>query len=226
MRFVGREKEVEQLVRALDQGNHIIVRGKFGMGRTSLIRHVAAVLRDRWRFFFADLARTPGEVCAELIGKLWPEERRSDGVRSQRYKSNRSRLVRGELPSHLQYGLVLDNMGELTARNLSLIKYLVSHGRFRLVAIVEDFLGERDLFRLRTHLFPAVLVNLPRLAPRSVRQFLSHCSREYHFGWTDGQIKNMVDMIGGYAWSMNEVVKSEVDRRGRMGHAAGADRRV
>jgi hypothetical protein len=212
MRFVGRKKEVEEIVRALDQGNHVIVRGKFGMGRTSLIRHVATVLRGRWRFVFADLARTPGAVCAELIGALWPEERRSDAVKPQRYKSNRSRLVRGELPSQSQYGLVLDNMGELTVRKLSLIKYLVSHGRFRLVAIVEDFLGDRDLFRLRTHLFPAVLLNLPRLAPRSVQDFLRHCSTEYHFGWTEGQIANMLDMIGGYPRSMNEVVKRELHR--------------
>ena len=224
MRFVGREKEIEEIVRALDQGNHIIVRGKFGMGRTSLIRHVAAVLRGRWRFLFADLARTPGEACAKLIDELWPEERRRDGVRLQRYKSHRARLVRAELPSRLQYGLVLDNMGELTARKLSLIKYLVSHGRFRLVAIVEHFLGEQDLFRLRTHLFPAVLVNLPRLAPRSVRQFLSHCSSEHHFGWTEGQIENMVEMIAGYPWSMNEVVKRELARKGRVGYAVRSDR--
>jgi hypothetical protein len=226
MRFVGREKEVKEIVGALNQGNHIIVRGKFGMGRTSLIRHVAVVLRGRWRFLFADLARTPGDACAKLIGELWPEERRSDAARTQRYKSNRARLVRAELPGPFQYGLVLDNMGELTVRKLSLIKYLVFHGRFRLVAIVEDFLGERDLFRLRTNLFPAVLLNLPRLAPRSVRQFLRHFSTEYHFGWTEGQIANMVDMIGGYPWSMNEVVKRELDRRGRMGYAAGADRRA
>jgi hypothetical protein len=57
-----------------------------------------------------------------------------------------------------------------------------------------------------------------------VRQFLRHFSTEYHFGWTEGQIANMVDMIGGYPWSMNELVKRELDRKVRVGYAARSDR--
>jgi MFS family permease len=55
--------------------------------------------------------------------------------------------------------------------------------------------------------------------PRSVRNFLRHFSTEHHFGWTEGQIANMVDTIRGYPWSMNEVVQRELYRT-RKGSAA------
>ncbi|MCD6485804.1 MAG: ATP-binding protein [Syntrophobacterales bacterium] len=41
MVFVGREKETRQIVRALEKGGNVIITGKFGMGRTKLVRYVA-----------------------------------------------------------------------------------------------------------------------------------------------------------------------------------------
>lgn len=59
MSFVGREKETKKIIKALQQGNNIILTGKFGMGRTRLMRHVATITQGRVAMhicrFFADV---------------------------------------------------------------------------------------------------------------------------------------------------------------------------
>ena len=41
--FVGREKEISQIVKALKRGENVILKGKYGIGRTSLSRHVPEI---------------------------------------------------------------------------------------------------------------------------------------------------------------------------------------
>ena len=68
MCFVGREKEVRKLTKALEGGRHVIVTGPYGIGRTRMIRQIAETGRRERRFVFVDFSKTPGEVCE----KLWP----------------------------------------------------------------------------------------------------------------------------------------------------------
>jgi len=40
MLFYGREKEISWLIRELSRGRHIIITGKYGIGKTNLVRHL------------------------------------------------------------------------------------------------------------------------------------------------------------------------------------------
>lgn len=46
MTFLGRKKEIEQIKEALEGGKNLIVSGKYGMGRTSLIKQVAEGMQN------------------------------------------------------------------------------------------------------------------------------------------------------------------------------------
>jgi len=52
MCFVGREKEVRKLTKALEGGRHVIVTGPYGIGRTRMIRQIAETGRRERRFVF------------------------------------------------------------------------------------------------------------------------------------------------------------------------------
>jgi MoxR-like ATPase len=60
--FVGREKETKLIIKELVRGHNIVIEGKFGIGRTSLVRHVSSVISDQWRFIFVDFSQTPGKM--------------------------------------------------------------------------------------------------------------------------------------------------------------------
>jgi len=71
--FVGRENEIKQIIKALRRGDNVILTGKYGIGRTSLVKHIADTTRDRWRFIFVNFSQTPGRVCGYLIEELLPK---------------------------------------------------------------------------------------------------------------------------------------------------------
>ena len=58
MIFVGRRKETHQITDDLKKGQNIILHGKYGMGRTSLINHIARLMNQRWKFIFVDFGQT------------------------------------------------------------------------------------------------------------------------------------------------------------------------
>jgi replication-associated recombination protein RarA len=64
--FVGREKEAKQIMASLSSGRNVILSGTYGMGRTSLVRHVAQVMKGEREFLFADYSETPARVCRAL----------------------------------------------------------------------------------------------------------------------------------------------------------------
>jgi AAA+ ATPase superfamily predicted ATPase len=73
MYFVNREKEISQIEEAMEEGENVIVAGRYGIGRTSFVRHVAQIMRDQWRFVFVDFSKTPGSVCNYLLAELFPQ---------------------------------------------------------------------------------------------------------------------------------------------------------
>jgi len=48
MIFVGRENEARHIIRELKQGNNVVLCGKYGIGRTSLVKHLATTLLNEW----------------------------------------------------------------------------------------------------------------------------------------------------------------------------------
>ena len=196
MYFVGRDKEIGQMKEALEAGNNIIVLGKYGMGRTSLVKHLAKTTQDRWRFVFVDFSQTPGNVCKHLMAELFPIQ---EFVREHaRYRSSRFRITTLALDDSRKHVLVLDNVSKLSRQSLDLIRYLTWERRFQFVSIVESFLSSNDLFLWRVRMDPSTLITLRRFSAPSVVLFFEQLSREHHLDWTEGQIKDLAEITGGY----------------------------
>ncbi len=221
MHFVGREKEIGQMKGALEQGHNIIVLGKYGMGRTSLVRHVANATRDLWRFVFVDFSKTPGSVCHYLLAELFPA--REFDREHVKYKPSRFRIATFALGDNRKHVLVLDNVSKLSAKKLDLIRYLTWEKRFQFVSIVESFLPSDDLFRLRVWMNPSILVKLHYLNASEVVQFYRQLSREHRLGWTGDRIKNLAEVTGGYPLRMREVALRELGSLGMVKPRAAAD---
>ena len=212
MDFVGREKEIRQIQRALEGGKNVILTGKYGMGRTCLLKKVAQVAGDRWRFVFTDFSRTPGKVCTDLAAELLPAGKGQGRDGNRGYKSDRFRITHLDLKEPRPHVLVLDGIGKLTAPKLDLLRNLAGENRFRLVAIVESFLGGKDLLHLRARLMPSLLIHLSHLSRKSAREFFRRFSKQHHFHWTEEKINSLAEMSGGYPLGMKEVVSRKLAR--------------
>ena len=212
MHFVGREKEIQQIKEALGGAKNVIVLGKYGMGRTSLIKHIADAMKDRWRFVFVDFSETPRMICRHLLAEQTGRQKFKDEYESINYKSTRFRIVHLDLGGRRKQVLVLDNIAKLSFQKADLIRYLAWGKRFQFVAIVESFISKDDFLRLRVRLYPAEIVMLQHLDKRKVYEFYQHLSEQHRFHWTEGHIKNLAEITGGYPLRMREISLRELER--------------
>ncbi len=215
MYFVGRQQELVRIRKDLEHGNNVIVCGKYGIGRTSLLKHLTAITQDRWRFVFADFSQPSSVVCQDLFAQLFLKLRDKRRGEYLPYKATRFQITHLELDDNRQHVLVLDNIAKLSTQKLNLMQYLAWEKRFRLVAITENFLPAKQFQRLRTRLSPASVVTLDHLSIYSARKFFSYYSERYEFGWTAAQINSKAATIGGYPLEMREAVMREIERRRR-----------
>jgi len=77
MYFYGREKEISKIKRALEKRENIVITGKYGIGRTSLIKYLADITSKKWQFIFTDFSKTPSSVCNEILWNISPKWRDS-----------------------------------------------------------------------------------------------------------------------------------------------------
>jgi hypothetical protein len=216
MHFVGREKEIGQVRESLEEGGNVIISGKYGMGRTSLIKHIAEMMQKKWRFLFLDFSETPGKLCQNLVSKLWPEREYSGRNGFSKYKSARFRIVSLDFSDSRRHVLVLDNIAKLSAQKIDFIRYLAWEKRFQFVAIVEGFISKEDFLRLRVRLYPAEIIMLQHLDKRKVYEFYQHLSEQHRFHWTEGHIKNLAEITGGYPLRMTEVALRQLRAMGNV----------
>jgi len=215
--FVGREKETRQIIKALKRGDNVILKGKYGIGRTSLCRHVAEIGRDRWNFISLDFSQTPAKVCSHLASNLLPKT----NVKAMGYRQNRFRIANLGFDGQRQPVLVLDDIGKLTPPKMDLIRYLAMARRFRFVAVVENFLKADKLSLLRGWLHPALLLNIAYLGEQPTREFFRHFSEKYHIRWIEEEINNLAEMSGGYPLGMKEIVTRRLAREESREFPAG-----
>jgi hypothetical protein len=215
--FVGREMETRQIIKALKRGDNIILKGKYGIGRTSLCRHVAEIGRDRWNFISLDFSQPPAKVCNLLASNLLPK----NNGKAMGYRHNRFRIANLDFDSQRQPAFVLDDIGKLSPQKVELIRYLAMAKRFRFVAVVENFLKADKLSLLRGWLHPALLLNIAYLGERPTREFFRHYSRKHHFFWTEEEISSLAEMSGGYPLGMKEVVTRRLGRQEAQEFPAG-----
>jgi AAA+ ATPase superfamily predicted ATPase len=217
MHFVGREKEINQIRETLEGGKNIIISGKYGMGRTSLIRHIANKMKDQSRFIFVDFSETPRMICRHLLTELIGRQKFKDKYESMNYKSSRFRIVHLDLGVGRKQVLVLDNIAKLSFQKADLIRYLAWEKRFQFVAIVESFISKDEFLRLRVRLYPAEIIMFQHLDKRKVYEFYQHLSEQHGLHWTEGHIKNLAEITGGYPLRMKEIALRQLAERQQDG---------
>lgn len=207
MIFAGREKEKTKIIKELQRGRNIILTGKYGIGRTCLIHHVASLLPSPWRFIFVSFNQTPGQTSKTLMKELGMRRTFSKTGIPMGYKSRRYRIAGMAVRKGLKIVIVLDDIARLTTAKKVFLRHLILEQHFQFIAIVEHFLPEKDLFDLKTQLFPATHVTLGYLDNADVEHILQNHSRRYRLEWDDRQVRQLAALSGGYPLGITEMLK-------------------
>ena len=209
--FVGRDKETKRILNALDRGRNVILDGQYGIGRTSLIRHVAKLGGDRRQFVFGDLSDTAGKACKEIYARLGLDKKR------KRFKGQRYRIA-NRYPETQKGRLVvvLDNIGKLTRQKLNFVRFLVLEGNAQIIAIIESFLTEKERFLLKSTMIPAECMTLRRLDRESTYEIFYSFSQTRRPSWSEEHIELLTQLCRGYPLSIAEKIASD-----RKNHAEG-----
>jgi hypothetical protein len=215
--YIGRERETKKIIKLLDEGFNVILKGRFGIGRSSLARHVARVTGDRWGFVFVDFSETPGKVCKRILKSFRSMQTRYKRETVKKYRSNRSLLARMDRRDGKKNVLVLDNIEKITKQRLNMLTFINAERRYQFIAIAEDFLAEKDLFLLRSNLLPAELVMIGYMKIDDTLKVFRHFSSKHNLGWNEDQIHSFAELSGGYPLGMKEIM-DRVLKRGRKAH--------
>ncbi len=206
--FVGRQQEAERIRGELRAGRNLVLTGRFGIGRTALLRHLAREMKTECRFIFLDGSLTAARLCEQLHLALFPGVPcREPGAR-QLWKTLRNRIGRSPVRERQALVLVLDDLGRLTRQRLDFLRWLSGLDRFRIIAVAELFLPEEDLIHLRTALHSAPLVPLEPLSPGKARLFFESWARHQGLAWGYEEVHGLVLATHGYPLGMAEAVKT------------------
>ncbi len=212
--FVGREEEISRISTTLAAGTNVVLTGKFGIGRTSLVRRVAAETNGRWHFIFGDFSCPPAVVCRQVASQILRPLRTWRRLEEPPYRQNRRQLLEAARKATPPFVLVLDNVRRMTVARWDLVRFLSREARLRIVIIVESFLPESDVARLRTNLYPSIRVQLGRLPARESHEFFERVSRRNGLGWSGDRIRALAARGGGFPLAMAEAA-AEAATRGR-----------
>jgi hypothetical protein len=210
--FVGRSAEIASLQRELDAGRNVVIIGKYGVGRTSLVREVARRLARR-RFLFADFGRPPAEMCRAILEDLLEDRPRRRGTVPMGYRSALRLVAEKALGQRQQPVIVLDNVARLTPAKCDFLRRLTRSDRLRFIAIAEAFLSPADLSRLRVLLFPNALLTLDPLGTGESEEFFWSASREHGLEFAASRVRLLARVKHGYPLGMAETVARELRRR-------------
>lgn len=209
MLFVGRESEATHITRKLHRGNNVVLGGKYGIGRTSLINEIASLLKDEWQFVFVDFSETPAKMSKMLMKALGLTMRFKQTGKKMGYKSMRYRIACSDSPKRKKTVIVFDNIAKLTPQKIIFLRHLILERHFQFIAIVENFLPKNDLFSLEAQLLPATTIYLSNLKANAVLNFLRSYSDKYHLNWSDAYIHSLAALTGGYPLGMIEMIRNK-----------------
>lgn len=188
-----------------------MVSGKYGVGKTALIKHVAERNAEKWRFLFADFSQAPGKICHDLLAKL-PHKKKKGRAKYMAYKQSRSLLINLAAKDSRPYVLVLDNLGKLSPQKMNLIRYLVFEKQFLFIIITERFLDPDDFTGLRACLYPCLRIDLQNLGEKKATEFLRHFAEKHAFGWNPAHIRMLVTATKGYPLGLKDFVTQELKK--------------
>jgi hypothetical protein len=239
--FVDRERETERLFTAFEAGRNAVLSGKFGSGRTALLRHLGELAPDRFRVCFADFGSTPATVCRSLATTLLPDRRRSrspgsreapwgrpqrsGGRRRPRYAELVTALAGASWPSPPLTVVVLDDLSKLTAAKLELLGRLAVNRSARWVVVVEPFLPRQALIRLTARLHPTERLHVDRLSASAARRYFRLIAEEAGLPWGEEQVEVLARSSGGYPLAMRQIAERKARRRPPSGPPASDARR-
>ena len=209
--FVGREREVAYLRAELAAGRSVVLTGPYGIGRTSLVRHVAAAMAREWTFVILDFDRPPGELWRELFAVLFPRAVRRQRSEARPVKRTRFRVLSRPAEDRRRHVVVLDNVARLTTPRLDLVRRL--RERHQIVAIAEDFLPEAARALLCEALWARAPLRLAHLGPAAALAFFEECSRCLGFGWGEGEIRGLARATHGFPLGMRQALEAARRRR-------------
>lgn len=210
MIFVGRESETKLIIKELLRGHNIVIEGKFGIGRTSLVKHVSSLILDEWRFIFVDFSQTPGIMSEKLMKELHIPKMNKLTGKHFGYKSRRYRIANMALPKGKKTVIVFDNIAKITPQKTIFLRHLLLEKHFQFIAIAEHFLPEHDLLFLKAQLLPATTVSLHNLQEEDIMNYLRYLSNRHHWNWPEVQIINVASLVGGYPLGMTEMMKKKI----------------
>ncbi|HUJ15676.1 MAG TPA: hypothetical protein VL284_17950 [Thermoanaerobaculia bacterium] len=188
MFFVGRHQEIATIEAAIAAGRNVIVRGKFGIGRTALVREVAGRNASRCKFVFTEFSA--------------PKLERAIAANRRRHKTI----------------LVLDDIRRMTHPKRELLRKLRASPSLLFIAILERFVSADDLMRFRVALDPAVVVTLDYLDDESSIRFFSHHARRLGLPWTETDIEMLAHAMHGYPGEMTQLIQREQRKRRAAAH--------
>lgn len=213
MTFVGREKETARIVAALSAGRHVVVTGRFGMGKSALARHIAELAAPSHPFLFASASVGPARICGALVAQL-PTRRGNRAPRrppATSYLGLRARLVAASLQGTGPV-VVLDDISRVTAPKAALVRHLAFAG-IPLIALLDTGLPERDRRRLLAWLEPAEKVRLGPLSLAESADLLARLSTKLGLGWSREDVAARARVSGGYPLRLWEIATRDGERR-------------
>lgn len=210
--FVGRHKEMERLRRELAAGHNLVLTGRFGVGRTTLLRRLAREEEKARRFLFVDGALPPGQMAPRIFLALFPSQ--ADALQRARNPLSfvKEALGARALPDRRPHVVVLDGVAKLTPQRLAFLRWLRDLERFQIFAVTEHFLPQEDLWRLRTLLVPAPLVVLDKLGAAACAEFFRRYAEREGLAWDEGTIQGLAQASQGYPLTMWELAGASAGR--------------
>jgi len=213
MIFWERGREIAVITAALANDKNLVLTGKFGIGKTTLVKEVAKMNRERWQFLFVDFSKTPARVCQDLLAKLRPKSPSRGRRRHLGYKQSRSLIADLASKTNRRCVIVPDNIEKLIPRKLDLIRYLKWDQPFLFIAIAERFLPEDELSCLRACLYPSKVIRLRYLSTNQTAGFLRYSANKHQFQWTESDIHMLTLATNGYPLALRESVTRELERQ-------------
>jgi hypothetical protein len=208
MDFVGRKREIAAVMRSLKQGRNVVLTGRFGVGRSRLVKHISKLHSDAWQFLFADFSKPASQSCNALINQLVPHRSRRN--RYTRLMYAKDIILGKKLVAHLPRVIVLDNIGKISHQKLAFIQDMRFDSELLFIVVGESFLSEAELFRLRSVLYPSDLLTLHNLGKAETTAFYRYASQRKRLDWDESFIKMLAASTEGYPLLMKERLQREV----------------
>ena len=209
MLFVGRKSEKKKIIESLNDGKNIILGGKFGIGRTSIIKEIAKTLSNERKFIFVDFSQTPGKMSEKLMKELGLSTRLNNRDKKMSYKSMRYRIPQSKSPKQQLPIIVLDNIAKVTIQKIIFLRHLILEQHFQFIAIVEKFLPQKDLFELKAQFIPFAILTLGHLKTNDVEKLLHNYSEKYHLNWMSNYTHKLALLSDGYPLGLVEMLRKE-----------------